>query len=44
MQGFYARPAKAADGSLDLMNWEVGIPGKANVSPRSPNLTLCISH
>ncbi|SJX64609.1 probable ubiquitin--protein ligase hus5 [Sporisorium reilianum f. sp. reilianum] len=28
--GFYARPAKAPDGSLDLMNWEVGIPGKAN--------------
>ncbi|SYW73740.1 probable ubiquitin--protein ligase hus5 [Ustilago bromivora] len=30
--GFYARPAKASDGSLDLMNWEVGIPGKANAS------------
>ncbi len=28
LQGFYARPAKAADGSLDLMNWEVGIPAK----------------
>lgn len=26
---------KAADGSLDLMNWEVGIPGKAGVSTRS---------
>lgn len=31
-QGFYARPAKAKDGSgLDLLNWEVGIPGKPNV-------------
>jgi len=27
--GFYARPVKAADGSLNLMEWEVGIPGKA---------------
>jgi hypothetical protein len=37
-QGFYARPAKAADGSLDLMKWEVGIPGKPNVGsiPLSP--------
>lgn len=38
VQGFYARPAKAADGSLDLMNWEVGIPGKPNVSSRSRHL------
>lgn len=38
-QGFYARPAKAADGSLDLMKWEVGIPGKPNVRsiPSSPD-------
>ncbi|KAF8077693.1 ubiquitin-conjugating enzyme/RWD-like protein [Lyophyllum atratum] len=28
--GFYAKPAKAADGSMNLMEWEVGIPGKAN--------------
>ena len=27
-QGFYAKPVKAADGSLDLMKWEAGIPGK----------------
>ncbi|KAG8833764.1 E2 SUMO-conjugating protein ubc9 [Serendipita sp. 399] len=27
--GFYARPTKAADGSLNLMEWEVGIPGKS---------------
>jgi len=26
--GFYARPAKKADQSLDLKNWETGIPGK----------------
>ncbi|EIN07180.1 ubiquitin-conjugating enzyme 9 [Punctularia strigosozonata HHB-11173 SS5] len=26
--GFYAKPAKAADGSMNLMEWEVGIPGK----------------
>jgi len=30
-QGFYARPEKEADGSLNLLVWEVGIPGKANV-------------
>ncbi|WFD24350.1 SUMO conjugating enzyme Hus5 [Malassezia equina] len=29
-QGFYARPEKEADGSLNLLVWEVGIPGKAN--------------
>ncbi|KAI1315038.1 E2 SUMO-conjugating protein ubc9 [Mortierella claussenii] len=28
--GFYARPDKKPDGTLDLMNWQVGIPGKAN--------------
>ncbi|KAJ6597108.1 ubiquitin-conjugating enzyme/RWD-like protein [Mycena vulgaris] len=27
--GFYAKPAKAADGSMNLMEWEVGIPGKS---------------
>jgi len=26
--GFYARPLKGTDGSLDLLTWEVGIPGK----------------
>lgn len=25
--GFFARPTKAPDGSLDLQNWEAGIPG-----------------
>ncbi|WFD28339.1 SUMO conjugating enzyme Hus5 [Malassezia nana] len=28
--GFYARPEKEADGSLNLLVWEVGIPGKPN--------------
>ncbi|RXW19636.1 hypothetical protein EST38_g6233 [Candolleomyces aberdarensis] len=27
-EGFYAKPSKAADGSMNLMEWEVGIPGK----------------
>ncbi|MCJ1448421.1 MAG: E2 SUMO-conjugating protein ubc9 [Stictis urceolatum] len=26
--GFFARPAKAANGGLDLKKWECGIPGK----------------
>ncbi|RKP23930.1 ubiquitin-conjugating enzyme 9 [Syncephalis pseudoplumigaleata] len=28
--GFYARPRKLADGSLDMMIWDCGIPGKQN--------------
>ena len=32
LQGFYARPKKEADGSLNLLFWEVGIPGRAGVS------------
>jgi hypothetical protein len=31
IQGFYAKPVKAADGTMNLMEWEVGIPGKAGV-------------
>jgi ubiquitin-conjugating enzyme E2 I len=27
--GFYAKPMKSADGSLDLTQWTAGIPGKA---------------
>ncbi|KAG5735937.1 hypothetical protein E4T56_gene4903, partial [Termitomyces sp. T112] len=27
--GFYAKPSKSPDGSMNLMEWEVGIPGKA---------------
>ena len=26
--GFYARPVSSADGSMNLMIWETGIPGK----------------
>lgn len=28
--GFHAKPMKAADGSLDLTRWTMGIPGKKN--------------
>ncbi|CCE79282.1 Piso0_001336 [Millerozyma farinosa CBS 7064] len=28
--GFYAKPVKAADGSLDLTQWTAGIPGRSN--------------
>jgi hypothetical protein len=34
-QGFYAKPQKAADGTLNMMIWEIGIPGKKDVSPSS---------
>ncbi|KAG9102586.1 E2 SUMO-conjugating protein ubc9 [Ceratobasidium sp. 370] len=30
--GFYAKPAKAPDGSLNLLEWEVGIPGKPSTN------------
>lgn len=30
--GFFAKPKKAADGSVDIMQWDCGIPGKAGVS------------
>jgi hypothetical protein len=33
-QGFYARPVKAADGTQNMMVWELGIPGKQGVSSR----------
>jgi hypothetical protein len=32
IQGFWARPGKNDDGTMDLMNWSCGIPGKAGVS------------
>jgi hypothetical protein len=35
-QGFYARPVKAADGTQNMMVWELGIPGKQGVSSRLP--------
>ncbi|CAO1616217.1 unnamed protein product [Sympodiomycopsis kandeliae] len=30
--GFYARPTKSEDGTLNLMKWEAGIPGRAGTS------------
>lgn len=30
--GFYAKPVKSADGSMNLLEWEVGIPGKAETA------------
>lgn len=35
LKGFYARPMKGADGTLDLLVWEAGIPGKKDVSMHS---------
>jgi hypothetical protein len=32
IQGFYAKPMKTNDGAMDLMVWEVGIPGKPKVN------------
>ena len=32
-QGFYAKPQKSADGTLNMMIWEVGVPGKPQVGP-----------
>ena len=31
-QGFFAKPMKKTDGTMNLMEWEVGIPGKKDVS------------
>lgn len=36
-KAFYARPLKLPDGTLNLMEWEVGVPGKAGVW-----FTICI--
>ncbi|KAG6860599.1 SUMO conjugating enzyme Hus5 [Termitomyces sp. Mi166 len=50
--GFYAKPSKSPDGSMNLMEWEVGIPGKAGVGKFTPPLfhpnvypsgTVCLS-
>ncbi|KAK1922104.1 ubiquitin-conjugating enzyme/RWD-like protein [Papiliotrema laurentii] len=30
--GFYAKPQKQADGTLNMMLWEVGIPGKKDTN------------
>ena len=32
LQGFFAKPVKKSDGTMNLMEWEVGIPGKDNVN------------
>ena len=40
-QGFFAKPNKNADGTLNLMVWEVGIPGKAGVRVRSSLIVDC---
>lgn len=40
-QGFYAKPAKAPDGSMNLMEWEVGIPGKPGVGV---NFSSCLEN
>jgi ubiquitin-conjugating enzyme E2 I len=29
--GFMARPVNAEDGSVNLLKWECGVPGKADV-------------
>jgi ubiquitin-conjugating enzyme E2 I len=29
--GFTAKPAKKADNSVDMMRWEVGIPGREGI-------------
>jgi len=29
--GFHAKPMKNADGSMNMMKWECGIPGKEKV-------------
>jgi len=31
-KGFYAKPSKLTDGSMNMMKWECGIPGKAGVT------------
>lgn len=42
-QGFYAKPTKSADGSMNLMEWEVGIPGKQGVRRSVPRLPfMCL--
>ncbi|KAJ1893718.1 SUMO conjugating enzyme Hus5 [Kickxella alabastrina] len=39
--GFYARPQKKEDDSLDLMRWECGIPGKTD-TPWENGLYKCV--
>ena len=41
--GFWARPCTATDGSLDLMRWEAGIPGKVETPWEGGEYTLRIT-
>ncbi|ORX71352.1 ubiquitin-conjugating enzyme [Linderina pennispora] len=41
--GFYARPEKAKDGTLDLMHWSCGIPGKEG-TPWEGGMYKCMLH
>ena len=38
LKGFYAKPSKDQTGALNLMEWEVGIPGKEKVRYHVPNV------
>ncbi|POW04781.1 hypothetical protein PSTT_10169 [Puccinia striiformis] len=37
--GFYARPTKNADSSLNMMIWDIGIPGKENLKLTNGNFS-----
>lgn len=41
--GFYAKPTKKPDGSLDLHNWSAGIPGKAGTLWENATYPLSIN-
>ncbi|ODV83894.1 hypothetical protein CANARDRAFT_9185 [[Candida] arabinofermentans NRRL YB-2248] len=41
--GFYAKPVKAADGSLDLRTWVAGIPGKPQTLFENATFPITIS-
>lgn len=42
--GFYARPKKALDGSLDLHNWIAGVPGKSGTDWENATYPLKITY
>ena len=41
--GFYAKPNKKEDGSLDLHSWTAGIPGKSNTLWENATFPITIS-
>lgn len=41
--GFYAKPEKKANGTLDLHNWKAGIPGKAGTIWENATYPLTIN-